>query len=684
MAQQNETDIGLSPRRGHALLIGIDNYASAPALNGCGNDVQLMASILPRFGFPPDRIQRLVNDAATRQAIMKKLYELSHAAAPQESVFVHFSGWGLRIPRGATDSEGIIAPWSSFAKGAYATRQSWMAPGKYPRSKTALGDDALEQMVSALVPHDWDGTPGATIMYDQLLTWMAQIPDRNVVIVIDAPYAGGLATGNEAIPDDHVFIGACRYDEICFEVRAASGVYQGAVTYFLAQALTEAGEKATYRDVFYRVSAGVVALFPYQHPQLQGNADAPLFATGKAASTRLITVKSREGDRVTLSVGAAQGATVRSQWAIYPKTVPDADLPKSKIGWAEIMAVRATEADARILSESSSPIIQQGAIAVEEAHFYGEMRLAVHIEAPLDFGFMRDNLAKLLLGSELVTLTESNAEPSALDVIVHLLSPRSSAAETDPVPQLEQVEDLTWAAIAPRSGDLIMPPVAAAGSSSVYEVRDRLENLSRYRNVLGLRNPNLDSPLAGKVHFTILWQRDGEWMPAEADRQDGLPVFHEGERIALEIRNEHSKAIYVGVLDFGLSIGMSMLYPSDGPTEKILPGKSLKLGMRPGEEIVLYLPEGFISAGESEEQDEIGGIETLKLFATAYQTDLGRLMLQEGGRGIYSSQGEGTALWQLLDMALTGVGSRELKPVQLPPEQEWTTVDRAFMLQRRR
>lgn len=684
MAQQIETDSGLSPRGGHALLIGIDRYVSAPSLNGCGNDVQLMASVLPRFGFPPDRIHRLVDAAATRQAVMAKLEDLSHVSAPQETVFVHFSGWGLRIPKGVSGSEGIISPWTTLAKSAYLTQQNWMARSKYSSSKGVPGGDSLDQMMSALVPHDWDGTPNAAITYDALLTWTLQIPDRNVVLVIDAPYAGGLVAESQSLPSGHIFIGASRYDEICSEFQAASGVYQGALTYYLAQALIEAAPGATYRDIFYRVSANVSARSANQHPQLQGSADLPLFATGQPASTRLTTVKSREGYRVTLGVGAAQGATVKSQWAIYPEAAADAGAQKMKIGLAEITAVRAAEADARILSESGHLIIQPGATATEEAHFYGEMRLAVCIKVPPDdYGFFRDGLARLLVGSELVTLIESEADPGAADVIVHLLPPRNSAAETDPVPQVDQVDELIWAAV-DRFGALIMPPVAAAGSSTVYEVRDRLENLSRYRNVLGLRNPNLGSPLAGKVHFAILRRRDDEWMPAEADRHDGLPVFHEGERIALEIKNDHSESIYVGVLDFGLTASVSMLYPSDGPTEEIRPGQSLHLGTQSWDGIELYLPDGFSGAGESEEQDEIGGVETLKLFATAYQTDLGRLMLQEGGRGIYNSRGEGTALWQLLDMALTGVGSRELKPVQLPPEQEWTTVERAFVLRHRR
>lgn len=101
MTTQNETGSG------HALLIGIDKYRNAPPLHGCGNDVQLMASVLPRFGFLPGNIHKLVDGRATRRAILEGL---DHLVNVDEVVFVHFSGWGLRVPREGPEPIGSLPP----------------------------------------------------------------------------------------------------------------------------------------------------------------------------------------------------------------------------------------------------------------------------------------------------------------------------------------------------------------------------------------------------------------------------------------------------------------------------------------------------------------------------------------------------------------------------------------------
>jgi hypothetical protein len=640
-----------------------------------------MATVLARFGFPPGNIHKLVDAAATRQAILSGLDHLLHVAGEDGVLFVHFSGWGLRVPRGPSTPGKTITPWLSRTRDAYSTMKSRSLPGKYPGDRTAPSDEPLGDLVSALVPHDWDPDSVPAITYDELRDWVARAAGHNLVLVLDAPYAGKLVEGPTAIAGGHVFMAASRSDEICLEFQTAPGVYQGAFTYHLAQALLEAEPGATYRDIFFRVNTQLAARFPGQHPQFGGDANAPVFTAGQPASSRLITVKSRARERVVLGAGAAHGATVRSLWAIYAAGGPDITSRTPKLGLVEITGVQTTQAEAQILSESGYEVIQPGAIAVEEAHFFGDMRLAVRVEAPQDYAAQRDGLMRLLTGTELIELIDVDAASETADVTVHLLPPRAAATEDDPVPQLDELTEPTWAAV-DRTSDLIMGPITAMSSAAVYEIRDRLESYARARNVVGLRNPNLNSLLAGKVHLEIMrLLPDGQWGRAEAERSDGMPVFQVGDRIALDITNDHSEPVYVGVFDFSLTSNVSMLYPAQGPTEQIGPGQSVQVGMRPGEELVLYLPDDFRGRRGADDPIAASGIETLKLFATVYPTDLGNLLLQEGGRGLIKSRGESTALWQLLDLALTGVGARELRPVQLPPDQEWTTLERAYVLQ---
>jgi hypothetical protein len=672
-------------RTGPALLIGIDRYANAPDLRGCKNDVKLLWTVLQPYVFDREKITRLIDEAATRQAILAELDRLLQIAGPDETILVHFSGWSMRVPRETADPDGIIRPWMPATRGSYVVEKSSLRPAKVRPRIIPPDDETAARWVTALLPHDWDGTPATAITYDELRAWLARAAGHSLVLIFDAPYAGGLLEETAAALGGHVFMAASRADELCEEAPTATGVYQGAFTYYLAQALLEAKEGATYHDVFSKVSARVAAWFPHQQPQIEGAIDQLLFAGSQPAGTQPVIVTKRDGDEVILGVGAARGATVQSQWAIYPIGTPEPTSTIGRLGLVEITSVQATEAKARILSEVGRNVIDPWAVAVEEAHSFGDMRLVVRVEAPSEHLRERDALLKLLLGSDLLRLAEAGAGPDSPDITVHLLPPRNAAAEDEPVPELQEVDEPTWAVVDRAS--MLVAAVSTTDYSAPYLVRDELESLSRYRNVLGLRNPNPNSPLAGKVHFVLLRQGSGGgWSPTEAGRQGEIPTFYEGDQIAFRIVNEHSGPVWVGVLDFGLDRNMSMIFPIQGPSEQIDPGTAVEAGTHPGDEILLYLADDTRAAGDvgGPDHNVISGIETFKLFATAYPTDLGRLRLQEGGRGAFSSRGEGTALWQLLDLALTGVGSREPKPVQLPPDQEWTTAECTFELRAKR
>ncbi len=108
--------------------------------------------------------------------------------------------------------------------------------------------------------------------------------------------------------------------------------------------------------------------------------------------------------------------------------------------------------------------------------------------------------------------------------------------------------------------------------------------------------------------------------------------------------------------------------------------------MRDGDEIALYLPENFpfVPALDGAEPDS--GLEVLKLFATTHEADFSGLV-QAGVRSadLGGLAGLDSPLGRLLDLALAGGSgvTRDLVRTRPPAGEEWTTVERPFLLRRR-
>lgn len=80
-----------------ALLIGINQYPSAP-LRGCVNDVGAMYDrLLQQFAFPPDNVRAVVDQRATTSAMKERLDWVTSGVVPGDVVVIHFSGHGSQV-----------------------------------------------------------------------------------------------------------------------------------------------------------------------------------------------------------------------------------------------------------------------------------------------------------------------------------------------------------------------------------------------------------------------------------------------------------------------------------------------------------------------------------------------------------------------------------------------------------
>jgi hypothetical protein len=91
------------------LLVGINQYRPAP-LSGCVTDVELQRELLQaRYGFQPSDILTLVDQQATREAIVTAFTtHLIEQAKTGDVVVVHFSGYGGMIAQAATPQPSLV------------------------------------------------------------------------------------------------------------------------------------------------------------------------------------------------------------------------------------------------------------------------------------------------------------------------------------------------------------------------------------------------------------------------------------------------------------------------------------------------------------------------------------------------------------------------------------------------
>jgi uncharacterized caspase-like protein len=95
----------------HALVIGISHYLHEPLLRTT-QDAQDIAAVLADpacCGYPPAAVQTLLDQAATRDAILAALDALARDTREASTVFIYYSGHGCRA-RGANDGIYYLVP----------------------------------------------------------------------------------------------------------------------------------------------------------------------------------------------------------------------------------------------------------------------------------------------------------------------------------------------------------------------------------------------------------------------------------------------------------------------------------------------------------------------------------------------------------------------------------------------
>ncbi len=690
----------------HALFIGIDRYPKLDNkdLAGCLNDVDVVASVLgERYGFPSSNMSFLRDAEATRDGILAAFDGLIDRVEDDDIVAVMYAGHGSRL-RDPHGNEDMLESMVTFDSG---------------RGDLGPNRDVLDYEVDWFVQRLNQKTPYVTLLFDCChsgsvtrdafgsLTREVEPDTRSIAeafpeelpplpptakgALVDASGAGGWLPGSRSA----IVIAACDATELANEHRVIQGddvIKHGALSWFLSRELLHAGSGTTWRDLFEKIAPAISAEHPRQHPQMEGKADELLFGTEELTPSGYLRVSEVEDDAVELAGGAAHGVTVGSVYAIHAHGTHAAGPEGSEIALAKIESVSATSSRAVFETFPSVPV-ELGMRAFARVVEMADPALRVSVVIPEEKAAEGGGLPRLIDASDLLALVP---EGESADVLVRLLPPRTFVKEGAPMPGLGKLPGWTWAAVG-GDGRLIVK-TQPHSPRAFKALVSGLEGVSRYRNLLAIRNEDRASAMAGTVHLDAQrWAPNRmAFVPARSEPETGVVVFEEGEKAEFVVTNEHTEAVYVTLMQFGAEGAIEPLAPIDQhPTNKgggvrLEPGEILEIAKGyfhqdpryrdyVAQGLPLNLPAGFPWAAEPGEAADSGMI-TLKLLVTQEPTDFS-FLTQGATRSVIAPK---HPLAKMAALYGGGKGTRSFlpTPVAVEPEADWTVVDLPIAVRR--
>jgi hypothetical protein len=288
-----------------ALLVGINDYATAP-LKGCINDVVALRDMLQqRYVIDPSQIRILTDGEATRAAIedgLRRLAAPDEGDTPQQRLF-HFSGHGTcTADENGDEPDGRserIVPHDYTTSGSISNKALREIYGSFaPNVRLLLLMDCChsgttqrrvdEDIRYRFLPHNYAEE-------QRIRAASRHVRDRRDAFVLDAlsdlrgrsvpldeweeRVKAAMRSfdkkrfGQEEIDGNVVLISACRADQMAAEA-CFGETYHGALTYYLLDTVKRTEGKVTYDVLIGEVGRNLYGNNFTQEPQLEGRNDS--------------------------------------------------------------------------------------------------------------------------------------------------------------------------------------------------------------------------------------------------------------------------------------------------------------------------------------------------------------------------------------------------------------------------
>ena len=276
------------PKTFYALLVGIDRYrAPVPALNGCVNDIEVVAALFQELGadggFSID-LRTLKDAEANRAAVIVGFRDHLRRAGPEDVALFYYSGhgsqedappelWHLEPDR----LDETLVCYDSREEG------SWDLADKELGALIAQVAERDAHVVAVLdCCHSGSGTRASL---DEGIAVRRAPTDRRrrtLDSFLDGALSTQIAGGEEPsagwsiMPSGkHLLLAACRASETAKEI-IEQGKPHGAFTAALLATLRQSQGSITYRDLLKRAEAQVRLRVAQQVPQVEASDPADL------------------------------------------------------------------------------------------------------------------------------------------------------------------------------------------------------------------------------------------------------------------------------------------------------------------------------------------------------------------------------------------------------------------------
>jgi hypothetical protein len=316
---------GSASRTLRALLVGIDAYeAPVPALNGCVNDIEQVATWLTaRAAAAGDQLELKVlrNQEAGRDAVIEAFREHLCATGPEDTAMFYYSGHGSQ--------ERAVLP-EHLAVEPDGLNETLVLADSRRAGVPDLADKELEQLVGEVAAkaghvllvldccHSGSGVRSA----DEDGIAVRRAPPDPRPRTPESYLAGSGSAGQRAVESrvggggaNYVLLAACQAGQTAKEVRV-DGKPRGAFSVALERSLAGLGGRPSYLDVQRTAAAAVRNLAAAQWPALESprSEDVRMPFLGGVASpaTQTLTASFLDRKGWVLDAGRMHGIAPRT------------------------------------------------------------------------------------------------------------------------------------------------------------------------------------------------------------------------------------------------------------------------------------------------------------------------------------------------------------------------------------
>jgi len=648
----------------YALLVGIDNYSPAsnplvPPLKGCVNDIKAIEAYLGeritqdsewKLIEPTDQPWILLNQDATRQAIISGFQQHLCNADSEDVVLFYYSGHGAqeKSPEEFWELEAdrldeTLVCYDSRAENGRDLADKELA---YLISKIALKEPRIVVILDCC--HSGSGTrdlPAETTVRRALVD-SRERPLSTFIFAEDAPAIQEiLSTAKESkkkttgviLPKGkHILFSACRDYELAKEYKTEDGETRGAFSYFLLQTLQRTNGNITYRDLARNMNALVTGKVKEQSPQVEAtdrqDLDQPFLGGAIKERPHYFTLTHSQNLRNWVIDGGSihgipkpsNGGDTRLAFFPYGSSPEKLRQLSEALGEARVTQVLPQRSQVEIINGQDSLSETESYWAVVTSLPLPALKIYIKGDESEFQGIknLQEALSKAAIGNKPSLYVQQVNE--AKDADYHLL-----------------VSQGQYWILQPDNNRPLVAPIPEEPNQPGYteeialQVIYRLEHIARWNNILQLSTPATSRIKTDEVEMEIILLC-GQQESSPGDRDGNISSsemrvdyeYDNGEwqapNIQIKLTNKSDKKLYCNVIDLSESFAVDTPF-FDRDSSILLPPQNSE---NPScftsfDDIIFQVPDEYFEQGITEYKD------ILKLIVCTTEFDAS-LLKQDG------------------------------------------------------